>query len=188
LANALAFVAIEYKVPIIAELTATENPALTIAAGKETARELLNSLVAKTSHYEWREQKGVVHFYQKTLLNAAGDPLNLRLRSFQLPENVSQLKILLPARLHSAAEGIQEGGGALSAFPSAALEKQTLPPSTFKDATGRDILLAAAALQPQFSSIIILPHAYPQDKKDLQYASAHWFWFSLTGGDYPLIQ
>jgi len=187
LANTLVSIATEYTVPIVAELTATEDPKVDITVGKATARQLLNSLVAKSPGYVWKEQAGVVHFYNKTIVNVPAHPLNFKLKSFQLPENVSQLKIFLPARLHNAAQGFQEGSAAISAFPSTELEQQKLPSKIFRDATGRDILLAAAASQPQFSSIIVLPNSHPQGAKDLEYANRHWFWFAMTTQDHPVI-
>lgn len=187
LANTLVFVATEYRVPIIAELAATENPKVDIAAGKTTARQLLNSLVAKSPEYVWKEQAGVVHFYNKTILNAPVHPLNFKLRTFQLPENVSQLKIFLPARLYNASHGIQEGSVAISAFPSTDLEQQKLSSKIFRDATGRDILLAAASSQPQFSSIIVLPNSHPKGEEDLEYANKHWFWFAMATQNQPII-
>jgi hypothetical protein len=187
LANTLVSIAMEYRVPIIAELTATEDPKFDIPAGKATARQLLNSLVAKSPEYVWQEQAGVVHFYNKTILNTPAHPLNFKLKSFQLPDNISQLKIFLPARLHSASQDIQEGSAAISAFPSTELEQEKLPNKIFRDATGRDILLAAASLQPQFSSIIVLPNSHPKGEKDLEYANKHWFWFTMTTQNYPVI-
>jgi hypothetical protein len=187
LANTLVFVATEYRVPIVAELTSTEDPKVDIASGKATARQLLNSLIAKSPEYVWQEQAGVVHFYNKTILNAPAHPFNFKLKTFQLPENVSQLKIFLPARLYNAAHGIQEGSVAISAFPSTELEQQKLSSKIFRDATGRDILLAAASSQPQFSSIIVLPNSHPKGEKDLEYANKHWFWFAMTSQNQPII-
>jgi hypothetical protein len=187
LANALVFVATKYKVPIVAELTATEDPKVDMAAGQATARQLLNSLVSKSPEYIWNEQAGVVHFYNKTILNALAHPLNFKLKSFQLPENISQLKIFLPARLYNASQGMQEGSVAISAFPSSELEQQKLPGKLFRNATGRDILLAAASSQPQFSSIIVLPNSHPKGQKDLEYANKHWFWFAMTTQNQPVI-
>ena len=96
LANTLVSIATEYRVPIVAELTATEDPKVDVTPGKATARQLLNSLVARSPEYAWKEQAGVVHFYNKTILNALAHPLNFKLKSFQLPDNISQLKIFLP--------------------------------------------------------------------------------------------
>jgi hypothetical protein len=187
LANTLVSIATEYRVPIVAELTATEDPKVDVTPGKATARQLLNSLVAKSPEYVWKEQAGVVHFYNKTILNALVCPLNFKLKSFQLPENISQLKIFLPARLYNASQGMQEGSVAISAFPSSELEQQKLPGKLFRNATGRDILLAAASSQPQFSSIIVLPNSHPKGQKDLEYANKHWFWFAMTTQNQPVI-
>jgi hypothetical protein len=187
LANTLVLVATEYRVPIVAELTATEDPQVDIPAGKATARKLFALLVAKAPQYDWREHAGVVHFYRRTVLNAPANPLNVKLKSFQSPENVSQLKIFLPTRLYNVSQGFQEGGAAISAFPSTELSQQRLPRTIFRDATGRDILLAAAAAQPQFSSIIVLPNSHPQGGKDLEYANRHWFWFAMTTQGHPVI-
>jgi hypothetical protein len=187
LANTLVLVATEYQVPIVAELTATEDPKVDITTGKATARQLLNSLIAKSPEYVWKEQAGVVHFYNKTILNAPAHPLNFKLKSFQFPENVSQLKIFLPARLHNASQGLQEGNAAISAFPSTELQQQKLPSKVFRDATGRDILLAAASSQRQFSSIIVLPNSHPKGEKDLEYANKHWFWFAMATQNQPVI-
>ncbi len=187
LANSLVSIASEYRVPIVAELTATEDSKIDIAMGEATARQLLNSLVAKSPEYVWKEQAGVVHFYSKTILNAPAHPLNFKLKYFQTPENVSQLKIFLPARLYSASQGMQEGSAAISAFPSTELEQQKLASKIFRNATGRDILLAAASSQPKFSSIIVLPNAHPKGEKDLEYANKHWFWFAITSQNQPVI-
>lgn len=187
LANTLVSIATDYSVPIVAELTATEDPKVDITAGKTTARQLLNSLIAKSPEYVWEEQAGVVHFYNKTILNAPAHPLNFKLKSFQLPANVSQLKIFLPARLHNASQGIGEGSAAISAFPSTELEEQKLPSKVFHDATGREILLAAASCQRQFSSIIVLPNSHPKGEEDLEYANKHWFWFAMATQNQPII-
>jgi hypothetical protein len=187
LANALVFVAAEYQVPMLAELTATNNPKIDIPRGSQTARQLLDWLVATVPGYKWEQQAGVIHFYGTAAISAPANPLNIRLKSFQLPENVSQLKLALPARLYNASQGFQSGGGAISAFALAELEQQKLPMKKFDDATGRDILLAAAASQPQFSSIIILPNAFSRGDKDLEYANQHWFWFATATHDRPTI-
>lgn len=187
LANTLVSIATDYRVPIVAELTATENPKVEIPEGKATARQLLALLVTKAPQYDWKEHGGVVHFYRRTVLNAPANPLNVKLKSFQSPANVSQLKIVLPARLYNASQGFQEGGAVISAFPSTELQQQKLPGKIFRDATGRDILLAVVASQPQFSSILVLPNPHPRGAKDLEYASRHWFWFAMTTQNHPVI-
>jgi len=187
LANVLVSVTTEYQLPLVAELVSTENPKIDIPMAKATAREVLNCLVSKAPTYEWKEQAGVIHFYHKNVLGAAAHPLNYSLKFFQMPENVSRLKIILPVRLYNAEQGIQEGGAAISAFPSAELERQNLPNKTFRDTIGRDILLAAAAAQPRFSSIIVLPNSHPRGAKDLEYAHRHWFWFATTTHDHVII-
>jgi hypothetical protein len=65
LANALAFIAKEYKISIVAELVASDNPKLYVQARNETARQLLNFLTAKAPQYTWRVRDGVIHFYQR---------------------------------------------------------------------------------------------------------------------------
>jgi hypothetical protein len=71
--------------------------------------QLLNSLIAKSPEYVWEEQAGLVHFYNKTILNAPAHPLNFKLKSFQLPANVSQLKIFLPARFTTHHKASRKG-------------------------------------------------------------------------------
>jgi hypothetical protein len=186
LANTLVFISKHYQVPIVAELSATANPKIDLPAGDETARGILNHLRTATPQYQWDLEQGVVHVYSQPALTMKGNPLNFVLQSFTLPGNASDLKIFLRARLHGASQGPGDGGIVISDFPSTELEKEVLPAKAFHNASGREILLAAASIHGTLSSIIVLQASGVQDK-DLEFANTHWVWFWVPRDDRPKV-
>ncbi|MCU1310092.1 MAG: hypothetical protein JWO20_1217 [Candidatus Angelobacter sp.] len=183
LPNALAFISTEFQVPIIAEIAIDGPNEIVIPEGSDSAARLLDLIISQTKYNSWEELGGVAHVYNKELQRSTGNFLNTKLKSFKLPNNVSDLKIGLRAQLYSAAQGLS--GTVISDFPSRELSKERLPSKSFRNATGRDILIAAAKLSPNFTSIIVFPRKNPKGKDDLDYAMGHWNWISLNRTEQP---
>src|SRR5205814_2277492 len=181
--NAVDFVSHEYHIPIIAEVTFSANRQVLFDKHEDSARQLLNLLISKIDDCAWEDRAGVIHIYQKQLLNAPGNFLNVKLKTFLLSGTMSDFKLALRTRLYNASQGFTGTGGVISDFPSQQLSGQTLPRKLLRDVTGRDILFTAAKLNPQFSSIIVFPRPKPEGKTDMDYASRNWFWLTLNSPD-----
>lgn len=178
LINLLRSISVKFDVPIVGEIAASDNQLITIAAGSSSLRQVLDVLTKQVPACGWQEETGVVHFYNRKLRQAPRNVLNLKLRSFEMPNDVSTLKIALRSRLYSASQGIQNGGGVISDFPSRELGDEKLPDEKMSNVTGREVLVKAAALNRHFSSIIVFPRSQPTDS-DINYANRNWFWMSL---------
>jgi hypothetical protein len=174
-------VAEQYQVPIIAELEQPLPPVLDIAEGTNSVSDVLNQIISHAPNYEFEVWKGsVIHFYSKGIQNAPGNFLSFTLEQFTMPSNVSELKLLLPARLNAVGYGVQGSGVVISGFKNPELTNSTLPRTELKHVSGREILLMAAQDTRTFFSIIVFPNRKVAKGLSENYAFQHWFWGSLN--------
>lgn len=186
LLNALVFVSTQFRVPVIGELVGPQDHDLVIPAGTDSARQILDQLVSQSRGYEWSVHLGVVHFYERRVVNAKGNFLNLRLRTFEIPPNVSDLKLILRERLTNDAKGLT--GAVISYMASPELKEEVIASKRLQNATGRKILVTSAELTPKFTSIIVFPRREPKGNEDVDYASRNWFWLPVGKGGIGTIQ
>jgi hypothetical protein len=183
LAQVLAFVATEFKVPLIAELVQPLPRKLSIKAGKSSARQELAKLVAVAKQYSFRDVDGVANVYSIDLRRERRSLLNLRFQTFDMPPNVGALQLTLPARLKDLADNRKTGAGfATSGF--ATLEKKSLHPERLTDISGSELLIKAAK-ERTFYSIIVCPTAHPPTDAEIRSTFDNWFWGGL--GSTPAI-
>ena len=183
----LRFVAQQYRLPIVAEVM-YPAPILSIPAGTNTAQEVLLELTKSVPEYKFElVGKTVVHFCNKDIENSPGNFLNVRLRRFSMPPNVSEFKVLFPARVGAARRGFQGEGVVTTGFGDPHLQKDTLPRIEFKDASAREILLRAAEETRGFYSIVVFPNRSVLSEASVNYTFQHWFWGSVqTKDDTPM--
>jgi hypothetical protein len=186
LAEVLRFIAQEYHVPVIAELIYPVPARVVIEPGKDSAIDLLKQVVNQVPRYSYTiADCGLIHVYEKDLLNARGNILNIQMKTFSMPANVSDLKLVLPGAISGAKRGLPSGGVVISGFPSQEMERQHLVPRELTNVTGRDVLISAASESLNFYSIIVFAKRNCTSETCFSYATQHWFWGPVSGESKP---
>lgn len=177
----LRFIAQRYQLPIVAELCQPLPSRLRIAEGRDTARQLLYQLIEHVPAYQLETQRGdVVHFYCTEVLHASANFLNLEFQQFTMPPNVSELKLLLPAKLNGLRNGLAGNGLVTSGFGVPELQKQSLTRTELTNISAREILIRAAEETHGFYTIIVFPNSSLPPDVFANYAFQHWFWGPLS--------
>lgn len=180
----LRFVAQQYNVPIIGELLQPLPAKLEIPAGTNSAIEAISAILKLVPNYRFEVAAGnVIHFYHPAVVDVSGNFLNLRIQRFTMPRDVSELKVILRARLNAAAQGLQGEGIVTSGFGAPELEKCRIAPAELEDVTGREVLLRAAGETRGFYSIVVFPNRTLRSEASLRYAYQHWFWGGLVSSE-----
>ncbi|OLB83780.1 MAG: hypothetical protein AUI17_07970 [Acidobacteriales bacterium 13_2_20CM_2_55_5] len=182
LAELLRFVAEQYRVPIVAELVNPVPSHLVIESGQDTAIGLLGNVLKQLPGYKYEVTNGqIIHFYAKHVVNAKGNLLNIRIKHFTMPNNLSDFKLLLPAAINSSRKGLPTSGAVISGFPSSEMEKEKLQTrGELTAVSGRDLLMAVAEETRGFYTIIVLQDQNCRTDTCFDYANDHWFWGPLT--------
>jgi hypothetical protein len=167
----------DYRIPLIAELSQPLPVSVRVEEGRDTARELFSRVSKTVLGYNFEVlPDDVVHFFWQDLAHSSGNFLNLEFRQFTMPANVSELKLLLPAKLNGLRNGLEGDGVVTSGFGSPVLRQLTLRPEVLSNVTGRDILIKAARETKGFYCIVVFPPLSKSPTKFANYAFQHWFW------------
>src|SRR3984893_2247701 len=70
LTDFVSFIATSFKVPLLVE-TPAPIPNLQTPAGTYTARQLLDAAMAQLPGFQWKDEGGVAHLYEKRLVHAS---------------------------------------------------------------------------------------------------------------------
>jgi hypothetical protein len=176
-ANALVQMARAAHVPLIAELV-WPLPEIPTAEGVPITPERLDELAKQSPGYEWRMEGKAVHFYNKKLRQAHFNFLNLKIRTFTVPPNLSDMKLWFPGWAIGLLEGYPAGGGAISGFGDTLLEKEKLQEAALTDVTPLRALIYVANESPTFYTVLVFPSAAP-NKTDAE-KRVVWQWGSLN--------
>ena len=194
LAEALGAVAVEMQVPIVGELALPLPSGINLPEGSGTAEHLLDSIVATSPGYSWKWEGRVAHVYNRRLLTASANFLNLQLESFVLPQNVAELYVTLhnalwqcgiPKRIANDRRCRVPLGFVLGGLWPSALEPLRLTPRNKGVMSARRVMLEAAAENGQFYSIVVFPHATARTPEDAEFAFYHWAWHPLSDAAKP---
>jgi len=107
-----------------------------------TARQLLDLTMHQLSGFEWRDEAGVAHIYQKRLAVSSGNLLNVRIRYFTFPADVGEFMYFFRPRIWATIQGYDGLGAVYTGFMLPKLERGRLPLQNFRDYLARDSLLA----------------------------------------------
>ena len=83
------FIATSFKVPLLVETTAPV-PDLETPDGAFSARQLLDIAMLRPPGFEWKDEGGVAHIYDKHLVRSSGNLLNVRIHWFAFPHDVGE--------------------------------------------------------------------------------------------------
>jgi hypothetical protein len=171
------FIGTSYKVPILVE-TPTPIPDLKISEGSYTARQLLDVAVRQLAGFEWRDASGVAHLYEKTLVHAPGNLLNVRIRRFAFQHDVGEFMYFFRPCISFVIQGYDcMSGGAYSGFQLPKLQKGQLPYlQEFSNSVARDILLTALRENGRFYVLVAFERTEPDLKS--QFPFLNWFAYS----------
>jgi hypothetical protein len=112
LAELLRFVAEQYRVPMVAELVNPLPSQLVIESGQDTAIGLLQKVLTQVPGYRYEVTNGqIIHFYARDVVNAKGNLLNIGIKHFTMPNNLSDFKLLLPAAINRRAKRLADQWG-----------------------------------------------------------------------------
>lgn len=164
--------------PVLAEIVAP-NPDISIPGGTYTARQLLDITVRAIPSYRWQNQDGVAHIYQRRVVDARGNLLNLRIHRFMTPQNVRDFNMIFRACLKSTVQGFGCMGAVITEITPAFFEKEKLGIEIFKDRTAREVLLWA--LQDNGFCYVVLgyPNSRPKLPGDAEFTFVNWHLRSL---------
>jgi hypothetical protein len=171
------FIGTSYKVPILVE-TPTPIPDLKIPEGSYTARQLLDLTVNQLPGFEWKDESGVAHLYEKTLVGSAGNLLNVRIRRFAFQHDVGEFMYFFRPCIFFVIEGSDcMSGGAYAGFRIPKLQKGQLPYlQSFSNVPARDILLSALKANGRFYVLVAFEGTKPELKS--QFPFVNWFAYS----------
>lgn len=183
LANALVQMAHESQVPLVAELV-WPLPHVHSADGTPVTKQTLDQLVEQAPDYEWSMEGRVLHFYNKKLRQARFNFLNCNFTRFTVPPNLSEFKLWFPTRAIGLLEGFTGDGAAISGFPEAQFQKQSLQPATLDNVSALRVLLDVANEAPMFYTLLTFPSGAPT--KEEAKGKVNWQWGSLDEGLKPI--
>jgi hypothetical protein len=185
LTDFVSFIATSFKVPLLVE-TPAPIPNLQTPAGTYTARQLLDAAMAQLPGFQWKDEGGVAHLYEKRLVHASGNLLNVRIPRFSFPHDVGEFMYLFRPCVSSVIQGYVCRGGAYSGFKLPKLKQGQLPlGQTFKDAIAREILMAALKTNGRFYLLIAFEGTEPKLKG--QFPLENWFGESLEIAEPSLL-
>jgi hypothetical protein len=177
LTDFVSFIATTFKVPLLLE-TAAPVPDLNTPAGTYTARQLLDIAISRLPEFEWRDEAGVAHIYEKRLLASSGNLLNIRIPQFSFPHDVGEFMYYFRPCISSVIQGYGCHGGVYSGFQLPKLRQGGLPyGQTFTNEVARNILLTALKSNGRFYVLIAFEGIRPTLRSD--YPFANWFAESL---------
>ena len=196
LAEALGAVAVQLRVPIVAELALPLPHGFNLPEGNDTAEPLLNSIIAASPNYTWKWEGRVAHVYNRRLLTAPSNFLTLQLESFRLPGNVAQLNVMLrnalwecsiPKTIANHRRCPLPLGFAFAGFWPTALEPLRLTPHRIRVTSARQVMLEGANDNGQFYSIVVFPRSDARGPEAAEFGFSNWAWHPLsdTGKPFP---
>ena len=128
--------------------------------------------------FEWKDEGGVAHIYEKHLVNSSGNLLNVRIHQFAFPSDVGEFMYYFRPCIWGTIQGYDCRGGAYSGFQLPKLEQGQLPfGQNFNNALARDILLAALKTNGRFYLLIAFEGTKPKLKSHFPWGN--WFAESL---------
>jgi len=128
--------------------------------------------------FAWRDEGGVAHVYERHLLDAPGNLLNVRIPVFTFPHTVGEFMYFFRPCIHSVILGHGCGEGIFMGFQLPELRQGALPyGQTFRDEIARKILLAALRVNGRF--YVFIAFEGPQPELRSQYPFINWFAESL---------
>ena len=177
LTDFVSFIATTFKVPLLVE-TPAPVPDLKTPEGSYSARQLLDIAVAHLPGFEWKDERGVAHVYQKRLADSSGNLLNVRIPHFSFPNEVGEFMYLFRPCINSVIQGYACAGGVYTGFQLPKLRQGGLPyAQTFTNEAARNILLASLKANGRFYVLIAFEGTQP--KLQSMYPFANWFAESL---------
>lgn len=104
LTDLVSFIATTFKVPLLVE-TPAAVPDLKTSPGAYTARQLLDIVIHQLPGFEWKDEGGVAHIYEKHLVASPGNLLNFRIPRFSFPHDVGEFMYLFRPCINSVIQG-----------------------------------------------------------------------------------
>ena len=177
LTDFVSFIATTFKVPLLVE-TPAPVPDFKTPEGTYSARQLLDIAITQLPRFEWNDEGGVAHMYEKHLVASSGNLLNVRIPQFSFPHDVGEFMYRFRPCINSVIQGYGCRGGAYSGFQLPKLRQGRLPYSqTFTNEDARSILLTALKANGRFYVLIAFDGAQPKLRSE--YPFANWFAESL---------
>jgi hypothetical protein len=177
LTDFVSFIAVSFKVPLLVE-TPSPIPDLEAPDGTYSARQLLNLAMHHLPDFEWKDEGGVAHIYDKRLVRSSGNLLNVRVHQFAFPYDVGEFMYLFPHCISATLQGYDCRGGLYTGFKLPQLKQGQLPfGQNFDGVLARDIILAALKANRRFYVLIAFEGSEPKLKS--QFPFQNWFAESL---------
>jgi len=177
LTDFVSFIATTFKVPLLVETPFTVQE-LKTPTGIYSARQLLDIAASQLRGFEWKNEGGVAHIYDKRLLSSSGNLLNVHIPRFEFPRTVGEFTYYFRPCISSVIQGYACGGGIFTGFQVPKLKHGGLPQGQiFTNEVARKILLTALQVNGRFYVLIAFENAHPKLRS--QYPFMNWFAESL---------
>lgn len=157
-------VAQKYHVSLLGELSNPVPRNLNIAMDRVSdPADAIAKIVAAAPDYRWFRRGNVFVVVQKRLFKAPGNPMNQKLDTFTVPENLSRFKLAFPSAVSNT--GSHVSGYAIEGFGLPPSLSPLLKKETFRNITVRDVLIKVATQVGNLYSVLILPNAGPSPRR-----------------------
>jgi hypothetical protein len=177
LTDFVSFIATSFKVPLLVE-TPAPVPDLETPEGTYSARQLLDLAMHRLPEFEWKDEGGLAHIYDKRLVRSSGNLLNVRIHQFAFPRDVGEFMYYFRPCISATLHGYDCRGGIYTGFKLPQLKQGRLPfGQNFEDVLARDILLAALRVNGRFYVLIAFERTEPKLKS--QFPFQNWYAESL---------
>jgi hypothetical protein len=185
LTDFVSFIATSYKVPLLVEVPAPV-PDLKTPDGTYTARQLLDLAMGQLPGFEWKNEAGVAHIYEKRLVHSSGNLLNVRIPRFAFPHDVGEFMYLFRPCINSVIQGYGCQGGAYTGFQLPQLKQGGLTyGQAFTNELARNILLTALKMNGRFYVLIAFEGTEPKLRSEFPFKN--WFAESLEVAEPELL-
>jgi hypothetical protein len=162
LTDFVSFIATTFKVPLLAEVPPTLSE-LKTPAGIYSARQLLDIATSQLAGFEWTNEGGVAHIYDKRLLESSGNLLNVRIPRFVFPRTVGEFTYYFRPCISCVIQGYGCGEGIFTGFEAPKLKQGGLPQGqTFTNEVARKVLLTALQVNGRFYVLIAFENRLPK--------------------------
>lgn len=179
LAEVLLTISTRFHISILGEMVAPipVNLLLNLSVFKD-GPQALDELVKEQPDYSWYSTKeGVVVFGQRKLLAAAGNPMNVRLKTYRMPTDLNIFKLTFPNAVATANDKAKAEGGVVTGIGLPPEMSPPLSKMVLNNVTAREVLIKVATDVGTLYSVIVLPTSQPKDLR--QQAFLTW---DIAGG------
>jgi hypothetical protein len=182
-ADAIAYLAATYHVPLLAEVVFEPGRRTLVPAGSLSLEEMIDT-ITRQSNERWEEVGKALHIYSPEVIASKANAFGYILNKFQVGLLPSQFVFTVKIRVNSAAEQSERPTAAFGVAVSGVLPVELdsggfrCIAATFAGKSAREIVLEEI-VPAHLASIAIFPRTLGAEKWRWSSVEVNWFWFSV---------